>query len=648
MSYQLFCLGLLSFLFASGISYAADTDVVRAFEAYQRKDVATLSQLAQTMQNDRLAMYPEYFLLNLDLENQPFSAIDSFTRRYDGAALSEKLLGDWLEAQAQNGNFATARPLTARLRNPDRSEACAIAVIHANTGDPQALSTVQREWMGQGKQPETCQQAATLLARSALTTEEDRWTRLNALLRQGRVMAASELAMQMGQNLPVDQLTRLAENPDAAMSLPVNSRLDQSIYGFALARLADQNLDSAFNRVLADQSRLSSTALAQAYRILAMESYANVSRNGFDDRALNWFRQSAGVPLAADEADAYARLAVRAGSWPDVLKALDALPAQDKQERVWRYWFARASENNNQPGAQQIARTFYSELANDDDYYGLLARERLGRAFDRLPNAYQPNRNDLARADQDVHFQRAMLLRQYGLPAEWSNREWNWGVRMASVQNDDAKILAAAQRAQEAQWFDRSIHAADKAIRLQNSALRFQTPFRDTVVRYSQQVGLDPAWAYGLMRQESRFVMNARSSVGAGGLMQVMPDTAKWIARRLGEPYSPAALSDMNTNIRYGTFYLSHVLEQLGGQPVLATAGYNAGPNRAKRWQGDRALPVDQYTDSIPFLETRDYVKQVMTNAMHYGLLFNQQPQSITQRMGHQIPPRSDRGIVWP
>ncbi|MDU7367268.1 MAG: lytic transglycosylase domain-containing protein, partial [Acinetobacter baumannii] len=148
-------------------------------------------------------------------------------------------------------------------------------------------------------------------------------------------------------------------------------------------------------------------------------------------------------------------------------------------------------------------------------------------------------------------------------------------------------------------------------------------------------------WAYGLMRQESRFVTSARSHVGAGGLMQIMPDTAKLIARQMGETYNPAALSEMNTNIRYGTFYLSMIQGQLSNNPVLATAGYNAGPNRARRWQPDyQPIEADQYTETIPLLETRDYVKHVMTNATHYGVILGQGAQSLIQRM-KVIPTRS-------
>ena len=136
------------------------------------------------------------------------------------------------------------------------------------------------------------------------------------------------------------------------------------------------------------------------------------------------------------------------------------------------------------------------------------------------------------------------------------------------------------------------------------------------------------------MRQESRFVTSARSNVGASGLMQIMPDTAKYIARKLGESYSASGANSGDTNIRYGTWYMGDILAKLNYQPVLATAGYNAGPNKAKRWQPDFGqLAADQYVESIAYPETRGYVKHVMENATIYGSLLGQ-PKSITERMG--------------
>ena len=144
-------------------------------------------------------------------------------------------------------------------------------------------------------------------------------------------------------------------------------------------------------------------------------------------------------------------------------------------------------------------------------------------------------------------------------------------------EKDDDLLLAAAKRAMDMGWYDRAIYAADRTLSKHNYNYRYPMPHQNYVVSHSRNAGIDPAWAYGLMRQESRFNTTARSHVGAGGLMQIMPNTAKLVARQMGEAYNPAALTDMNINVRYGTFYLSTIQRQLSDNPVLATAGYNAG-----------------------------------------------------------------------
>jgi soluble lytic murein transglycosylase len=142
------------------------------------------------------------------------------------------------------------------------------------------------------------------------------------------------------------------------------------------------------------------------------------------------------------------------------------------------------------------------------------------------------------------------------------------------------------------------------------------------------------------MRQESRFINVARSSVGASGLMQIMPATANWIAKRLGiKGFHPREMQDPAKNIQFGAYYLKHVQTSLDGSPVLATAAYNAGPGRAQRWRDTRPMEAAVYIESIPFAETRDYVKKVMSNAMYYAARFGQPSVLLTERLG-TVPPR--------
>ena len=177
-----------------------------------------------------------------------------------------------------------------------------------------------------------------------------------------------------------------------------------------------------------------------------------------------------------------------------------------------------------------------------------------------------------------------------------------------------------------------AIHTADSTTHKLNYNLRYISPFRDITGRYAAEAGIDPAWVYGLIRQESRFMLGAQSSVGAQGLMQVMPATAREIAGKIGMDSSE--LYTMDGNIRMGTWYMSDTKRRLQNNEVMATAGYNAGPGRARQWQASSPLEGAIYAETIPFDETRDYVKKVMINATYYASLFKQANTSLKQRMG--------------
>jgi soluble lytic murein transglycosylase len=225
-------------------------------------------------------------------------------------------------------------------------------------------------------------------------------------------------------------------------------------------------------------------------------------------------------------------------------------------------------------------------------------------------------------------------------------REWNWALRGMN----DRQLLAAADLARRHEIWDRAIHSAERTKDEHDYSLRFLAPFGEQVRPAARSQALDDAWVYGLMRQESRFVTGARSSAGASGLMQLMPATAKWVAKKIGlRDYRHSQVNDTETNLLLGTSYMRLVMENLGNHPVLASAAYNAGPGRAKRWRSDRPLEGAIYAETIPFSETRDYVKKVMSNAVYYSTLFNGQPDSLKARLGIVTPaaaqPPKDVGL---
>jgi len=200
---------------------------------------------------------------------------------------------------------------------------------------------------------------------------------------------------------------------------------------------------------------------------------------------------------------------------------------------------------------------------------------------------------------------------------------------------DDRQLLAAAELAQKNDILDRAINAADKTQAQHNYAMRYLAPFREHVEPKARELRLDQGWVYGLMRQESRFITNAKSVVGAKGLMQLMPKTAQWVAKKIGlKSYHPDNVADTDTNVTLGTNYLKLVLNDLDNHPVLASAAYNAGPGRARRWRDTKPMEGAIYAETIPFSETRDYVKKVMSNSVYYSTLFDGQPHSLKSRLG--------------
>lgn len=631
-------------LLACSSVYALDDQFNDALRAANAGNTALLDQYQYEMQNDVLGYYPEYWKLNSNLGFQPASSIINFAQRYPKSAMAEKLAADYVEEKVKQANFSEAKPVLPYVTNADQAESCAVAQVRAQTGDALVYAEYKDVWLATDSQPESCTGLGRMMLSSPLMTAQDRQQRLWVLLRSGQSGQAIATAQTMGLSLSLAQLNQIQSNPlEYIWNAPKANDVDYAYLIFALGRVVDNDLTNALGNVQRAAQDTPQAVQKYLYRTVGYVGGTTVMKNGFNREVLNAFDKSYGYPFSPEEAEIYARQAVRFGAWESVIRAVDSMSVTQKQEDRWQYWLARASEQRNDKDSKLAAQQIYRKLAQaGDDYHNLLAKDRLGERYNHQPYNEQPSAQDIQRLNQNIHFRRAFALRDINAPANYTNREWNWAVRQAYLQKDDGLLLAAAKRAHDMGWYDRAIYAADRTSTRHNDTYRFATPHRSNVTSHSYNAGIDPAWAYGLMRQESRFVTTARSHVGAGGLMQIMPNTAKLVARQMGETYNPAALSEMNTNIRYGTFYLSMIHGQLSGNAVLATAGYNAGPNRARRWQPDfQPIAADQYTESIPLLETRDYVKHVMTNATHYGVVLGQGPQSLEKRMSI-IPVRNE------
>jgi len=284
-----------------------------------------------------------------------------------------------------------------------------------------------------------------------------------------------------------------------------------------------------------------------------------------------------------------------------------------------------------------MAREMMSGIAGQMNFYGALAAEHLGQpiAIPARPAPLTAQERDAAL--QNPGFARALQLIGIGLRNE-GVREWNYTLRGMS----DRELLAAAQLACDREVWDRCINTSDRTKAEIDIEQRFPMPFRDELIAKARDAGLDPAYVYGLIRQESRFVVDARSNVGASGLVQIMPATARWTAKKIGLPYNADLIADRDTNLKLGMAYLKLVLDDFSGSQPLAAAAYNAGPGRPRKWRDGPVLDPAIWAENIPFSETRDYVKKVISNGSYYAALLTGQPPALKARLGRSIAPATE------
>jgi soluble lytic murein transglycosylase len=318
-----------------------------------------------------------------------------------------------------------------------------------------------------------------------------------------------------------------------------------------------------------------------------------------------------------------------------VRETISAMPEAQQRDPAWSYWLGRALQAQGTPEGLAQARALWERTAGPTGFYEQLALEELGLKIG-VPTPPAPlTAEERAAAQANPGLQRALHAIRIGLRAE-GVRAWNYTTNLhQSGGMPERELLAAAQLACDQAVWDRCINTSERTRAALDFNQRFPTPYREAVLRRSQDIGIDPAYVYGLIRQESRFVTSARSHVGASGLMQVMPATAKWTARKIGlDGFQPQQINERDTNITIGTAYLKLALDDFEGSMPMAAAAYNAGPGRPRNWRNGPTLEAAAWAENIPFDETRDYVKKVLSNTTSYAALLSGQTQSLKARLG--------------
>ncbi len=480
--------------------------------------------------------------------------------------------------------------------------------------------------------PESCLPIFKAMFDKQMLTAEDSWSRVRLALENGNVAGARMLLVYLpvGERPDAKALDSIAKRPQRHLDkepLLLKTRGQREMAIFALYKTAE-----SWPEIAADRLHRIASKLPGDEREYAWAQIASVAARNLHPGALAWYK-NAGRGMNDRQLAWYGRAALRAGNWDDVLAAVNAMSGPERQRPQWRYWRARALTALGRPAE---ANGLLAPLSNEFNFYGQLAAEDLGTSISSAPQTYHPSTDEVDAIAADRGIRRALALYRAGLRYEGA-LEWQWSIK----DYDDKQLLAAAVLAVRNDWYERAIDTAERTVILHDFGLRYPAPYRKLVQDYSQQLDLDEAWVYGLVRQESRFVHTARSSAGASGLMQLMPATARWVAKRLGLNGHHTTLTEtVDSNIGLGTYYLRQVLDSVDKHVVLASAGYNAGPRRARDWAASRPLEGAIYIETIPFPETREYVKKVMNNTLYYARLFHQSNLSLRDRLG-TIPAKS-------
>jgi soluble lytic murein transglycosylase len=622
------------FFLATAAEVRADAgdSFLAAREAWAKGDMKRFEQQASKIPSDHvLRPYLEYWKVARQLTDD--GKVADFLVAYPDTWLAERLRNEWLKDLGRREMWPAYLAEFPKLVKPEAMHLCLARRAELALGDTRSLAQAIGMWFTGKDMPSSCTALFATLISQGLIREEDVWKRLRLAFEAGNPGVAKSLlsAIPEDRRPAAAWVDRAHQDPAkfmAAETFSWNSRAQREVGFFALSRLARTDSVAAA-RILEPALTLLNEADQQyVWGLLALEAARR-----HEPQALPWFQKTGGVGLSDNQREWWARAALRAGDWRVVLWVVGGMRDEIRSQPAWQYWQARAMKVL---GNSLAANRIFAALSREPHYYGQLSSEELGTVMGSQAINIKVSGDEIAAVAGDAGVARAMALYELELRTEAAN-EWIWAVR----NFNDRQLLAAAELARSRQWHDRAINTAERTRDLHDFDLRFISPYRELASREARENNLDEAWVYGLMRQESRFVNVAKSSVGAAGLMQIMPATGRWIAQRLGiKGFNTKSLSEPETNIKFGTYYLRHVLESLDNQPVLATAAYNAGPRRAQRWRDNKPMEGAVYIESIPFSETRDYVKKVMSNAMYYALRFGQPSLLLVDRLG-TIPGRA-------
>lgn len=645
-------IGLLAALVAAPVSPGraqgadgtrADEVVLEMKEAFRKSDRKRLAALLPQTRGHALEAWAAYWELKARLVDAPTQDIRDFLRRYAGTYQEDRLRNDWLLLLGQVRDWATFTAEYPAFRMKDDREVTCYALLTAFDATGAAVADqVRALWLAQRDADDGCALAAQQQLTAGKMNPHVAWLRARIGMENGRLAIINQ-SLSMLNPKWAGQVSEIYSKPARYLDEKRTALLPRTkeFVTLALIRLAVDDPAQAAAQLGKLRWR---TQLTQEERSYVWGVIGKRAAMRLQDDAVGYFANAQDRFLHEDHLAWKVRAALRAGNWAQVLDATAAMDEAQRQDPAWIYWRARALASPGQAASERARATqMFEDIAGVRGFYEQLALEELGRSIGVPQRPAPPTVQEMDEARGNPALARAAQAIALGLRSE-GDREWNYAVRLHEPGGmDDRHLLAAAELACEHQDWKNCINTSERTRDVIAFDQRFPMPLRDAVIPRARQIGLDPAYVYGLIRQESRFLMDARSVVGASGLMQVMPATARWTAKKIGmDGFKPHQLNERDTNIAIGTAYLKLALDDFAGSMPLAAAAYNAGPGRPRSWRNGPVVEAAIWAENIPFTETREYVKKVLSNTTSYAAILTGQPQSLKARLGTVGPRQGD------
>jgi soluble lytic murein transglycosylase len=623
----------------------ADEVMLDMKEAYRKGDRKRLAALLPQARGHVLEPWAAYWELRARLVDASNDEVRAFLRKYAGTYQEDRLRNDWLLLLGQVRDWQTFMAEYPSFRmNDDREVRCYSLLTDYNATGADIAGQIETLWLAQRDADDGCALAAGDLLKARKMKPDVAWQRARIGMEGGRQSVVTQAVGLLNPDW-ANKVKTIFAGPARYLDEKHTALLPRTkeLVTLGLIRLAADDPAAAAEQIGKLRWR---TQLTQEERSYVWGVIGKRAAQRLSDDAPAYFANAQDKYLHPDHLEWKVRAALRAGKWDQVLEATAAMDDTQRLDPTWIYWRARALNMPGRSAADRAQATqLFESIASVRGFYEQLALEELGRKITVPPAPPALTDKEKAEVRSEPALVRSVYAINIGLRSE-GDREWNYVVRLHDPGGmNDRGLLAAADLACAREDWKNCINTSERTRAFIAFDQRFPMPLHDAVLSRSKEIGLDPAYVYGLIRQESRFLMDARSGVGASGLMQVMPATARWTAKKIGlTGFTPGQINDRDTNITIGTAYLKLALDDFGGSMPLAAAAYNAGPGRPRNWRNGPVLEAAIWAENIPFNETRDYVKKVLSNTTNYAAITTGQPQSLKARLG-MVGPRPANAV---